>query len=68
MSRVGAIAYVETEYHGDAGGQGSAVFQDGEMIGSPDWRESDAINDALLQIGFLHRADQVDVFNASVSQ
>ena len=57
-SRSGPIAYVETEYFGGAGGQGAAVFRDGEMIGSPDWSEIGAINDALFKIGVTHRADQ----------
>jgi hypothetical protein len=63
-SRIGAIAYVETKYFGGTGGQGAAVFRDGEMIGSPDWREVDTINVALSKIGVTHRADQVDAFEA----
>ena len=63
-SQIGAIAYVETEYFGGMGGQGAAVFRDGEMIGSPDWREVGTINFALSKIGVTHRADQVDAFEA----
>jgi hypothetical protein len=62
--RSGPIVYVETEYFGGAGGQGAAVFRDGEMIGRPDWREIGAINDALSKIGVTHRTDQVDAFEA----
>lgn len=63
-SRVGVIAYVETEYFGGVGGQGAAVFWNGEMIGSPDWRTVGAINEALAKIGVTHTADQVDAFEA----
>ena len=63
-SRNGEIAYIETDYFGGAGGQGAAVFRGGTMIGNPDWREGGAINDALSKIGVIHRADNVDLFEA----
>jgi hypothetical protein len=63
-SRNGEIAYIETEYHGGTGGQGAVAFRDGEMIGSPDWREAGAINVALSKLGVAHRADRRDAFEA----
>ena len=63
-SRNGEIAYIETDYHGGTGGQGAAVFRNGELIGSPNWREGGAINDALAEMGVVHHADQVDAFAA----
>jgi hypothetical protein len=63
-SRVGDIAYVETDYHGGFGEQGAAVFRDGEMIGHPDWREGGPINDALSKIGVTHGTEAIDAFEA----
>jgi hypothetical protein len=63
-SRVGAIAYIETEYHGGAGGQGAAVFQDGAVVGDPAWCEAGAINDALFKIGVAHGTEAIDAFEA----
>jgi hypothetical protein len=41
------LAYFETEYFGGLGGQGAAVFQDGELIFGPHWAETGPINHAL---------------------
>jgi hypothetical protein len=59
-SRGGELAYIETEYFGGAGGQGAVVFRGGEMISAPDWRESDAINEALSEMGVT--SDTRDAF------
>jgi hypothetical protein len=46
-SRQGPLIYFETEYHGGTGGQGAAVFKDGELIFGPNWAEVGPINHAL---------------------
>jgi hypothetical protein len=50
-SRHGPLMYFETEYFGGAGGQGAAVFQDGELIFGPSWAEIGPINHALKLLG-----------------
>jgi hypothetical protein len=61
-SRDGELAYIETDYFGGAGGQGAAVFRGGEMVSAPDWREANAINDALSQLGVTGRPGKCDAF------
>jgi hypothetical protein len=50
-SHQGPLIYFETEYFGGAGGQGAAVFQDGELIFGPDWAKVGPINHALKLLG-----------------
>jgi hypothetical protein len=50
LSKLGKIAYVETEYFGGTGGQGAAVFADGAETMCPTWA-SGAINKALGILG-----------------
>lgn len=51
LSRLGPLAYIETEYFGGVGGQGAAVYSGGEVIMEPEWQESRSINRALGRIG-----------------
>ena len=51
LSRLGCVAYIETEYFGGAGGQGAAVYSDRQVIMEPEWGESGQINRALKMIG-----------------
>ena len=62
LSRLGRIAYVETEYQGGTGGQGAAVFDSEAMLMEPTWRDSGAINAALKILGV--KQDQGDEFSA----
>ena len=62
-SRSRELAYVETEYHGGTGGQGAALFRRGEIVGGPDWRKTDAINDVLLRMDVALRAHKLDAFD-----
>ena len=55
LSRLGAIAYIETEYHGGAGGQGAAVYANGEIVMEPQWSASGEINRALKLLGVRRR-------------
>jgi hypothetical protein len=50
-SRNGPLIYFETEYSGGSGGQGAALFQDGEIIFGPQWAEIGPINRALKLLG-----------------
>jgi hypothetical protein len=60
-SHQGPLAYFETEYFGGLGGQGAAVFQNGELIFGPHWAEIGPIDRALkpgalrAHIGYLQR-------------
>jgi GNAT superfamily N-acetyltransferase len=47
----GPLIYFETEYFGGVGGQGAAVFQDGQLIFGPQWAEIGPINHALKLLG-----------------
>src|SRR5262249_13831328 len=47
----GPLMYFETEYFGGSGGQGAAVFQDGEVIFGPTWGTIGTINQALKLLG-----------------
>ncbi|WP_169976991.1 hypothetical protein [Tautonia rosea] len=51
LSRLGRVAYIETEYFGGTGGQGAVVYSDCQVIMEPEWRESGPINRALKMIG-----------------
>jgi hypothetical protein len=51
LSRLGPVAYIETDYFGGVGGQGAAVYADGQVIMEPEWGESGPINRALKMIG-----------------
>ncbi len=64
MSHNGQLAYVETEYFGDVGGQGGLVYRNGDEIMAPTWSEAGTINDALGLIG-MERGNYADRFVAS---
>lgn len=51
LSRVGPLAYLETEYFGGAGGQGAAVYSNREVKLEPAWQDFGIINQALGLIG-----------------
>jgi hypothetical protein len=55
LSRLGPLAYIETDYFGGVGGQGAAVYSCGEVVMEPEWRESGPINQALGLIGVKRR-------------
>jgi hypothetical protein len=46
-----ALIYFETEYSGGLGGQGAAVFKEGELVFGPHWAEIGPINQALKLLG-----------------
>jgi hypothetical protein len=50
-SQNGALAYIETEYHGGQGGQSAIVFLNGKIAMAGITEPSDAINRALRLIG-----------------
>jgi hypothetical protein len=50
-SHQGLLMYFETEYFGELGGQGAAVFQAGELIFGPHWARIGPINHALKLLG-----------------
>jgi hypothetical protein len=50
-SHQGPLIYFETEYFGGMGGQGAAVFQDGEVTFGPQWGQIGTINQALRLLG-----------------
>ena len=64
LSGGGQLAYVETDYFGDAGGQGALVCRDGVEIMPPTWESSGTINDALKLIG-MQRDNFGDHFDAA---
>jgi hypothetical protein len=51
LSRLGRIAYLETEYFGGQGGQGAVVLENAKVLMEPVWADSGTINDALELIG-----------------
>ena len=51
LSRIGRIAYLETEYFGGQGGQGAVVLENAKVLLGPIWDDSGTINDALELIG-----------------
>ena len=50
-STEGKLLLIATEYFGGFGGQGAAIFQDGEIVHGPVWAEAEAINQALEALG-----------------
>lgn len=62
ISRNGCLSYVEAEFFGGSGTQGSAVFRNGKKAGSIIVDEH-AINDALVEIG-VQRLNHQDEFDA----
>jgi hypothetical protein len=50
LSRLGRIAYVETEYFGGSGCQGAAVYEGRRVVVEPSWKD-EAINNALQMLG-----------------
>lgn len=63
LSRLGPVVYIETEYFGGVGGQGAAVYSDGQVVIKPEWGESGPINRALAIIG-VNRGPLGDRFSA----
>ena len=55
--------YFETEYHGGHGGQGAAVFQNGELTFGPQWDELGPINHALMLLGVQIEPPAIDEFD-----
>lgn len=51
LSRLGPLAYIETDYFGGVGGQGAAVFFDRVVIMEPVWEAAGTINQALWLVG-----------------
>ena len=63
-SHEGALMYFETEYFGGDGGQGAAVFQDGDLVFGPHWAEVGPINQALKLLGVSCEPSDRDEFEA----
>ena len=63
LSRGGAVAYVETEYHGGTGAQSSVVWKDGAVVLPARTAEVGPINEALILLG-ASRLDSHDEFDA----
>jgi len=63
-SREGPLMYFETEYFGGVGGQGAAVFQDGDLIFGPSWAEVGPISQALKLLGVSCEPPARDEFEA----
>jgi hypothetical protein len=61
-SHEGPLIYFETEYFGGLGGQGAAVFQDGELIFGPHWAKIGPINHALKLLGISIEPPAQDEF------
>jgi hypothetical protein len=58
----GPLLYFETEYDAGLGGQGAAVFKDGELIFGPHWAGIGPINQALRLLGVRVEARNLDEF------
>lgn len=56
-STEGKILLISTEYFGGLGGQGAAIFQDGEIVHGPLWAEAEVINRALEGLGVQQTED-----------
>jgi hypothetical protein len=56
------LMYFETEYSGGSGGQGAAVFEDGELIFGPSWAAIGPINHALKLMGVSIERSSQDEF------
>lgn len=61
-SQQGPLIYFETEYFGGEGGQGAAVFQDGELLFGPHWAKIGPINHALKLLGISIEPPAYDEF------
>lgn len=61
-SKMGSIAYVETDYFGGTGRQGAIVFSKGDVTLGPLTGESGAINEALTVLGAPARSERQDAF------
>lgn len=51
MSRLGTLAYIETDYTAGKGGQGAVVYSNGEVPMKPAWAKAGVINTALKVLG-----------------
>ncbi len=51
LSIGGELAYLETDYFGGAGGQGTLICRNGVEVMPPKWQSSRLINRALKEIG-----------------
>jgi hypothetical protein len=63
LSRGGAVAYVETEYHGGTGAQSSVVWKNGAVVLPARTADVGPINEALVLLG-ANRQDSHDEFDA----
>lgn len=63
LSRLGRFAYIETEYFGGAGGQGSALYEDGDVMTAPKWSAHSVINLSLAELGVVCQ-DGCDEFDS----
>lgn len=63
LSRLGPIAYVETDYFGGKGGQGALAYADSKELMVPEWGEIGPIDRALELIG-VPRSKVGDRFSA----
>lgn len=51
LSSARTFAQIETDYFGGTGEQRAAFWRDGQATFSTEWREGDAINEALRMLG-----------------
>lgn len=58
------LAYVETDCHGGAGGQGAAVFVDGAATLGPAWAPLGVVHAALVGLGVRPGPHEADAFEA----
>jgi hypothetical protein len=63
LSRASAVAYIETDYFGGAGGQSAIVWRDGQVVFGPANGEAGPINEALQVLG-VHADGEGDEFDA----
>jgi hypothetical protein len=61
-SHQGSLIYFETEHFDGDGGQGAAVFKDGELIFDPSWVGIGPINHSLKLLGVSIRPPARDEF------
>lgn len=55
LSRLGPLAYVETDYFAGSGGQGAAAYSAGTALMEPGWARRGPIDRALKRIGGRRR-------------
>ena len=66
LSRGTALAYVETDHGGGAGGQGAALFRDGAAATAPAWSPGRGqVNRALAALGVEPGPGERDEFEAA---